>query len=112
MNRRCRARRPDVEPLAAVLRQTKVGTEYRLRGRRTKQAEHIGADDGELAFPPLPACPDLGAVRLFVDPHLAAPLELEVLHRVGEIHIGARDAGLLERFVEEAAGGSDEGMAF
>ena len=38
-------------------------------------------------------------------------LNFEVLHRVGDVGFGARDAGLLQAFVEEAAGGADEGAA-
>ena len=46
-----------------------------------------------------------------MDPFLATLLELEMLHGVGHIHVGAIDTGIAEGSVEKGAGGSDERMA-
>src|SRR5687768_13552866 len=51
---------------------------------------------------------DLASVRLLVDAPLAALLILEVLHRVGEVHVAATDARRFERDIELASRGPDE----
>ncbi len=54
---------------------------------------------------------DLADAGLLVDALLAARLEFEVLHRIGDIGALAVDAGIAERPVEHASGRSDEGLA-
>src|SRR6185369_10029109 len=49
--------------------------------------------------------------RRLVDATLAAQLELEVLDRVGDVDLAARDAELLERAGEKLPGRTDEGTA-
>ena len=46
-----------------------------------------------------------------MDAALAARLELEVLHRVGDVCLLSRDAGLIEGDVEDPAGRPDEGFS-
>ena len=46
-----------------------------------------------------------------MDPSLATLLELEMLHGVRHIDIGAVDTGIAEGSVQKDAGGSDEWMA-
>src|SRR5262249_10096334 len=65
----------------------------------------------ELGVEPRLARGDLVAGRLVVDAPLAAPGELEVLHRVGHEDVAASDAGGDERVVEHAARRPDERMA-
>src|SRR5437899_12133488 len=47
-----------------------------------------------------------------MEPSLALWLPLEVLDGVGHVHLGAIDAGGLKGLIEDAAGGSDERLAF
>ena len=54
---------------------------------------------------------DLAGGRLGMDAAVAALLEFEVLHRVGEVGLLAVDPGLPERPVEKLAGRTDEGAA-
>src|SRR6185369_777421 len=65
----------------------------------------------ELALQPRAAGADLAGAGLLVQPQLAALQEFEVLHRVGDVVAHPRDAGVLERAVEELARGADEGLA-
>ena len=46
-----------------------------------------------------------------MDAALAARLELEVLHRVGDVGLLPRDAGFVEDGVEDLAGRPDEGLS-
>jgi len=48
------------------------------------------------------------AVRLGVNPPLAARLPLEVLHRVGDVGLTPIDTGFLEGAIEQLAGRPDE----
>src|SRR5579862_5954509 len=54
---------------------------------------------------------DLGRGRFFVDPALAPLFESEMLHGIGDVHIGARDSCLLQSSIEKVARWSDEGAA-
>jgi hypothetical protein len=54
---------------------------------------------------------DLARVRLLVQPLLAARLELEVLHGVGDADARTIDAGVREGTIENLAGRTDEGAA-
>jgi hypothetical protein len=51
---------------------------------------------------------DLRGGRTLVDPSLAALLVLEVLDRVGEIHGGPVDAGVVETLTEDPSRRADE----
>jgi hypothetical protein len=46
-----------------------------------------------------------------VDPPLSTRLPLEVFDRIRDVGLGAVDAGLLERLVEDLPGRADEGLA-
>src|SRR5947208_12471059 len=67
--------------------------------------------DGALDIEPDLAALDFVGVRALVQTPLAAHLMLEVLHRVGHEDLAARDSRILERLVENAAGGADERLA-
>src|SRR5580704_15126373 len=54
---------------------------------------------------------DLVIVRTFMQPALAAHLVLEMLDRIGDEGFVARDAGVLERGIEQAASRADERFA-
>jgi hypothetical protein len=68
----------------------------------------------ELGAQPGPAGGELSGIRLLVDAPLPAlgAAELEVLDGVGQIHLGAGDAGVDEGTVEEATGRTDERVSF
>ena len=85
--------------------------EHRLAGDRAEQPEHLRPHDRELGLPPLLARRDLGAFGFLWMRTLPRRLELEVLHRVGEVHARAIDARGLERVVEHLARGADERVA-
>src|ERR1700751_3125945 len=78
---------------------------------RPQQHHQPGPDRPELLVQPEPACPDLARVRTLVDPALAPLGPLEVLNRVGHVHVVAVDAGLVQRPVQDPARGPDERMA-
>src|SRR5256885_16759274 len=96
--------------LAAVLRDPKRGAHQRLRGGGPEQHEQPRLDRLDLRFEPWPAGSHLLAVRLFVQAALAAPREAEVLDGVRHVHARPIDARCFESLVEDATGGSDEGV--
>jgi len=53
---------------------------------------------------------DLAFVRLLVNAPLAARLELEMFDGVGDVRLCARDAGLLQRAIEQLARRTYEGF--
>src|SRR3954471_3566142 len=79
-----------------------------VRRRRAQADDDERVDGLELGSEPGTAGFDLFRSRLLVEAALAALLELEVLHRIGDVDVGARQAGALESLVENAARGSDE----
>ena len=82
-----------------------------LRRGRAEADENVWLHDGQLPVQPRPAGRDLAPVRFLVDAPLSARLPLEVLDHVRDIGVRAVDAGLRERFVEEAPRRTDEGPA-
>jgi hypothetical protein len=91
----------DLEPAA----------EERLSGHRAQRHGDPGLDYPELRFQPAVAGRDLGSVGALVDAALAARLPFEVLHRVRNVGVGALDAALAQRAVQEMAGRADERVA-
>src|SRR6266571_226259 len=102
-------RRP--HDFATVLRDPKCGAHQRLSGCSPEKHEQARLYRLDLRLEPRPARPHLLAVRLFVEAALAAPREAEVLDGVGHVDARPFDAGGFESLVEDAAGGSDEGLA-
>src|SRR5690606_36878701 len=66
---------------------------------------------GDLGAQPAIAGVDLPLSRRLVNAPLAARLPLEVLDRIGDVHLLARNASLVERAIQQCAGWTDEGMA-
>jgi hypothetical protein len=64
--------------------------------------------DGNLRVEPRPARADFARFRLGVNPALTPRFPLEMFDDVGDVGPIARNARLLERIVEKAAGGTDE----
>src|SRR5205085_11317108 len=71
--------------------------------------DELRLDQLQLLLEPPAVMLDLAGRRLLVDALLAALLELEVLHRVRNVHFLALQARILERAVEEASGWPNEG---
>jgi hypothetical protein len=107
------AERIVLDGLSPLLRHAEALAEQRL-GRGSAEADdHRRLDGPQLRVEPWDARLDLRIVRLPVDSLCggAAPLPLEVLDRVGDVDLRAVDSGLLQRLIEEPAGGPDEGPA-
>src|SRR5690606_11314803 len=96
---------------AAVAGDAHLRAEQGLCGGGAEADEHRGLDEGELGEQPRPAGADLVRLGFHVDAPLAAGLPAEVLDRIADVYIVARDAGGRERAVEHAAGGTDERRA-
>src|SRR5579862_4179424 len=86
-------------------------TEHRLRRGRAHEDQEARPHGLDLGVQPRPAGADLLAVRLLMEPPLAAPDPPEMLDGVSDVDAGARDAGRLEALVEDAARRSDERLA-
>src|SRR5205823_5881803 len=109
--RRDERRERRLHELAAMLRDAELAAEERLRGGRAETGEHLRLYDLDLRLEPRMARGDLLGARALVDAALPARRPLEVLDRIRDVHRLAVDAGLLERVVEDAAGGTDERFA-
>jgi len=82
-----------------------------LGGSGAEADDDLGTNQLELGFEPRGASLHFRCARFLVKAAFAAFFEFEVLHRVGEVDIGSRDAGVLKRAIEELARGADEGTA-
>ncbi len=85
--------------------------EHAARRGRAERNDDGRLDDRALEILPPAAPVDLISIRPLVQPPLAAHFVLEVLHRVGDEHALAIDAGIGERPVQYAAGRADERQA-
>ena len=99
------------EELAALFSNSKLGTEQRLRGRRTERHDHRWFDDGKFRFEPGPTRGNLECVWFFVYAPFAARLPFEMFDNIGDVSLFAIDAGVLQRLIEQTTGWSDEGFA-
>src|SRR5262245_59092433 len=97
--------------LAAHARDGDDAPEQAARGGRAQRHDGGWLDDRALLDEPPLAAVDLVGVRTLVQTPLAAHLVLEVLDRVGHENVVARDAGLFQRLVQDAAGRSHERLA-
>src|SRR6185312_13791845 len=73
--------------------------------------QDLRVNRGDFDFEPGAAGADLGRGGALMDARLAALDEAEVLHHVGDVNTAAIDSGFTESVVEDAAGGTDEGMS-
>src|SRR5262249_16603814 len=78
---------------------------------RTECHDRLGLHDGALVIEPPFAAINFVGIRALVQAALAAHLMLEVFDRIGDEYILARDAGVLQRLIQEAAGGTDKWVA-
>src|SRR3954453_23003844 len=80
----------------------------RTRTGRAKRDNQLRLDDRALLLEPPFAALDLVGIWLLVQAALAPRLELEVFHCIGDEGFVARDTGIAERLVEDAACRPDE----
>src|SRR4051812_26686122 len=85
--------------------------QHTARRRRTERDDNVGLHDRALKVLPPAAAVDLVSVGPLMQPPLAAHLMLEVLDRIGNKHLLAGNAGICQRFVEQAPGRPHERMA-
>ena len=85
--------------------------EQRAGGGGAERDDERRPDQGQFLLEPPAAGTDLAGIGLFVDAALAPPLELEMLHRIGDVGPLARHAGLGQRLVEQLPGRTDERRA-
>ena len=83
----------------------------RLGGRCAKRDDEIRFDPGEFAIQPEAAGPHFAGIRPLVQAALAARLEFEMLHRVGDVSAGPVEAGFFQCFVEYLSRRSNEWLA-
>ena len=94
-----------------VLGESEVAAEERLRGGRAQANDYFRFYDEDLGLQPGTTGLDLAGGWFFVETPFAARLPAEMFHGVGDVDFAARDAGGVERFIEQATGGADEGVA-
>lgn len=82
--------------------------EQAVRRGRAERHPPRGLHDRAFEVVPPAAAIDLIGIRLLVQAALAARLPLEMLHRIGDEHLAAIDAGCGDRPVEHAPGGAHE----
>jgi hypothetical protein len=101
-----------VEDPASALSHLERRPHHRLRRGGTEQDQQARSHDLDLRDEPGSACAHVHLARLAVEPALAAPLKSEVFDHVREIDLRSRDARRLQGFVEDAAGRTNERVAF
>ena len=92
------------------LRDGHDASDQAARRGRAERHDHLRLHDRALLIEPPLAALDLVGVRLLVQPALAARLELEVLHRIGDEGLVARNAGIGERPIEQLPAGPTNGL--
>ncbi len=98
-------------PAATVAHEVEAAAEQRGRCRGTQADDHRRFHPCDLALQPRPAGVYMTALRALVQAHLAAPLVVEMLHRVGQVQRAAFDAQFLQRAVQQLSGRAREGAA-
>src|ERR1051325_9275612 len=108
----CSLRPPRRDDAAALAHHFHIASKSGTRGGAAKTDQNARLDERQFRLPPRSARSDLEAVRLLMKAAFAARLPLEVLHRVRHITLRTIHAGLRERAIEQAAGGTNERLAF
>lgn len=104
--------RPGVrKELAAIFVDRHFTFKDALRGGRAEAQDQVRANGGGFGREPRAACADFRHIRFPVNAALAARLELEVFHGVGNVSIGEGDSGRFKSPGEDLARGADKGMA-
>jgi len=98
-----------LEPLAALLHHRHGPAHHRAGRDRAQRDDRRRPDRGNFALQPVQAGHRFALPRGLVHAPLAAHLELEVLHRVGDVEPVAAPAEFLQGAVEHPARRPDEG---
>lgn len=105
-------RRPAMRAkLSAFLGETELRAKQCLGRGRAQTHDHFRFEHGHLALKPRDTGPDLGCTGLFVQSSLAALLKFEMFHGVSHVYGRTVQARVVERFVQQPAGGSYERTA-
>jgi hypothetical protein len=99
------------DQLPALTGHAEGGAQQRLGRRGAEADDELRLQRDELRLEPGAAGPDLVGLWLLVDPALPSQLETEMLDDVRQVYGFAVDTGFVERFIQEAAGRSDERLA-
>ena len=94
--------------LAAVLCQAKLRPQQILGGGRSQADNDLRMNGRNLHLEPGAAGRYFEGIWLFVEPDLAPWFPLEMLHRIGDVHLTAIDAGGLQAFIQKWPGRPDE----
>src|SRR5438270_991668 len=97
--------------IAPLFGKTILRAEHRLSRRRTKTDDDFGTYQFHLYFEPGTARPDLRGAWLLVYPPLAPFLELEMFHRVCNVHRGSVYSSVLQSAIQQSPCGPDKGAA-
>ena len=97
--------------LAAVLCQSKLCTEQTLRRSCTEADNELRTNGGNLRFQPWAAGRYFKRVWFLMQANLAAQFPFEMLHSIGDVHVGPIDACGLEAFIKQLTGWSDERLS-
>jgi hypothetical protein len=68
----------------------------------------VRPDHFQFRFEPRPACHNLNAAGLLVNPPFAALLESKMLHSIGDVGLSAIDACVFQRAIQDFSGRADE----
>lgn len=111
MERRSDSRRPFVRDEVSVLSGQTIGApQQRLSCGRAQTNNHLGFN--HIGFGPKPgmACRDFRSLRLFVNPTLAAFLELEVFDGIRDVDLVGIYPCIRQSSSEDLAGRTNKGM--
>lgn len=100
-----------LEEFTSMLGEPEVATEQRLGSRCAHANNDLWFDDKNLCVEPGFAGVDLAPGWFLVEAAFASWLPPEMLHGVGDVDIVARNSGMIQRFIKQATGGTDERLA-
>ncbi len=80
------------------------GPEQILRCGCTQADDELRTNGGDLRFEPWAAGRNFKRVWLLVQPDFAPRFPLEMLHRIGDVDLGAIDAGGLQALIKQLTG--------
>ena len=105
------ASRRVIEKLAAIHQYPPLLAEYRLQGCGAKADRNLRMNGCKFGLQPGTTGRDFRVRGLLVNAPFAPLFELEVLHRVRDVHLGTVNLGRLKRTIEYAAGRPYERLA-
>ncbi len=100
-----------IDPLPTLAADAKIRAEEGLGGGGAETNDDFRLQNAELRVEPRAAGGDFAGAGFFVDAALAARLPFKMFDGVGDVNIGAVEAGGGKGFVEEFSGRADERFA-